>query len=323
MATGEEKAALILGRMPPELAEAVLTQLGPERASRLRPRVEEVRTNPTLQQSGDQALTDLRDLLRAVRTSQHLLTIPNTAESRTKPEAPNPGASAPPISEDPLADLKKLDPPILAAVLRGEHAPVVVLTLDCLPPEKAGDVLKLLAPSVRRETALRLGRTSARKPDLLREVARAVVHRARDLAGRAEDADPDANIKKLAGLLRNLDREDRKEILGTLDTQDPVVAEKIKKMLYVFEDLLKVEGRSLQDLLGQVDMRTLAVALRGAEADIKKKILENLSTRAGETLREELELLTSVTPAAVRQAQGTLVEVLQRMDQDGRLVFVE
>ncbi len=280
MPMGANKAAILLSQMPAEVVEAVLAKLDPSLAVRLRAQIQEIRKTPQPPQVLEQTLFELRDLFRSARREathakkQEPLAdefIPSsTAGQGVQPRnASLPESSAAPESpaklpvSDPVAELSQMAPAVLAAALRDERVPTAALVLSCVPIARAGEVLKLMPKEVRRELALSLGQAANRPLELLRTVAQAVVIKGRGLANRAEEMDEDAQVKKLAELLRNLERDDRKEILDSLVAKDPEAAEKVKKLIYLFEDLLRVENRSLQSLLSEVDMKTLALALAG------------------------------------------------------------
>jgi flagellar motor switch protein FliG len=225
--------------------------------------------------------------------------------------------------KDPLALLLELELPVLVAALRDERLPTVVLVLSSIPLAKATDVLKQLPPEVRRDATIRLGQAMNLNLELQRTVARAVVLKSRRLASNPENLDADARVKKLADLLRNLEREDRKQVLEALGQSDPETAAKVSGLLYVFEDILRIESRSLQALLAEIDMKTLAMALKDADEAIQAKVMDNLSMRARELLTEEMGLLSKVTPKQGRESQGQVVQVIQRLDQEDKLVMMD
>src|SRR5262249_50869617 len=175
----------------------------------------------------------------------------------SEPPVPVPHPPEGTADEDPLALLLELELPLLVAALRDEKLPTVVLVLSSLPLAKATEVLRQLAPEVRRDATLRLGRAANLNVELQRSVARAVVLKCRHLASHPESLDVDAGVKKLADLLRNLEREDRRQVLEALGQSDPEAAAKVKDLLYSFEDILRIESRSLQALLAEIDMKTL------------------------------------------------------------------
>jgi len=343
VATGEQKAALLLRSLPADVAESVLAHVEPAFAERLRARLRELEQAPLPSDHLQQALREFNDLLRIAPREISQAPLPTSSlidvyipsqgtqvqvesAALSEPPAadpPPPEIAEPAPNEDPLALLVELEVPVLAAALRDEKLPTVVLALSSLPLAKATDVLRQLPPEVRREAALRLGRAANLNVELQRTVARAVVAKSRRLASNPESLDVDARVKKLADLLRNLEREDRKQVLETLNQTDPETGAKVSGLLYVFEDILRIESRSLQALLAEIDMKTLALALKDADEAIQTKVTDNLSSRARELLMEEMGLLSKVSPKQVREAQGQIVQVIQRLDQEDKLVMME
>jgi flagellar motor switch protein FliG len=129
--------------------------------------------------------------------------------------------------------------------------------------------------------------------------------------------------KRMAALLRSLERTERMETLQALEESDAALAGRIKAMLYLFEDILRMENASIQKLLSEIDMRSLAAALFGAEPTIRDRIVANLSRRAQESLKEEIELTGKVPAAKVKQARQMLEEAMQRLDQRGEFNMME
>jgi len=339
VATGEQKAALLLRSLPTDVAESVLAHLEPSHADRLRARLRDLEQTPLPVDQLQQTLREFHDQMRiaprqvsAEQPANPLLTdvyvpsqaarvLVDLAEQTETPPPKEETALAP--DEDPLAELQELNVPVLVAALRDEKLPTVVLVLGSIPVEKAIEVLNLLPAENRCDATLRLGRAVNLNLDLQRTVARAVVLKGRRLASNPDSLDGDARVKKLADLLRNLEREDRNQVLEALTKSDADTAAKVKDLLYVFEDLLRIENRSLQALLAEIDMKTLAVALKKAEEAIAARVMDNLSMRARETLTEEMGLLGTINPKQVRESQGQVVQLIQRLDQEGKLAMME
>jgi flagellar motor switch protein FliG len=343
---GEERAALLLKILPGELAEAVLGRMVPENASRLRERM-----NAAPAAGSPQALQVLRGFVERVRRSLavpsgtptdefvgsplakamlHAIDTAPVSPSRTlssdSPEAKaDAGTDDSPDQEpggDPVRELRELGAARMAAVLRNERTPAVVVTLSCLTTADASDVLKRLPPERRREATLRLARGTP-AADLQRAVARAVVRRGKALGNDPAALEGDGTARKLAELLRGLERDDRKEVLEVLTRDDLATAEKVKALLYVFEDLLRIEDRSVQALLAEVEMKTLAQAMSGADEVMMTKVMNNLSQRARDTLTEEMGLLGKPRMTHVNEARNRVVVVIQRLDAEGKLVMME
>jgi flagellar motor switch protein FliG len=351
--TGEERALLLLRSLPPEAAEAVLARMDSDRAQRLRSAMKDAAAAPPVPAPAmASVLHDFVVKTRAVKQSAPqsavaVLAPPGDTPAPADQFEPSAAAQAlldtqtaqPPDADpaqtaqlmleraredrDPVAALAAMDPVLLAGALKEERVLTVVMALSSLPVAKIGDVLRRLTPEIRREAALRLGRAATVNPDLQRTVAQAVLKKSRELGADPAATDEDAQIRKLADLLRTLERTDRKEVLDTLTQRDPATAVKVKELLYVFEDILRIEDRSVQALLAEVEMKTLAIALKTAEDAIASKVMNNLSMRAKETLTEEMALLAKPPTAQVHQAQAEIVAVIQRLDGDGKLVMIE
>ena len=331
--TGIEKVALLLHTLPPESVEKVLAELGPERGQRLRRELENLRQQKGTPEGLDEVMREFEQLLR--QPDEEALTPPASPTPRqlaayrppSDPEIALPeeegGKDLSPLSGDPVRALESLPPGLLADLLQGEQAHTVSLVLNGLPPEKAGEVLKQLTPEMRRDVSVRLSRLSAGSPELLARIARVLLQKSHALGGKRGDTSADAKYEKMASMLRCLEKTERTEVLAALEENEPETGRRIKELLYQFEDLLRIQDRSMQKLLSEIDSKTLSVALKGANQAISEKLMNNLSKRARESLKEEMEFVGMVPLAQVRQAQKALVDVIQRLDQAGELIMDE
>lgn len=315
--TGEDKVALLLNSLPPDVAEDVLTQLGPGQTGPLRARMRRLEEAPPPPEVVEQLLRGFAELLESAGDTYE--------PGRATVAAATPAAesSEPASASDPIAGLGEVSPDHLAVALRGESLPTVSLVLSCLDATQAGEVLKRLPPEVRRDVSVRLGRPLSANPELVRTVARAVLLKCRGLGSGPAVLSEDAKARKLAEMLRLLERTDRAEVLAALEQDDADTAARVKDLLYCFEDLLRIEDRSVQKLLGEFDAKTLALALKGAADEIREKVMNNLSKRARETLNEEIGFLGTVPSSQLKQAQKLVVDAIQRLDQAGELVMLE
>ncbi len=191
-----------------------------------------------------------------------------------------------------------------------------------MDPDRAGEVLKRLHPEMRRAVSVQLGKEVAVNPDLVSRIIRTVLAKCRTLA-EAPPAASGNRFKRMAEMLRRLEKPDRMEVLAALEQNDAQTAAQVKEFLYSFDDLLIIEDRSMQKLLAEIDSKSLASALKGASDPIKEKVRNNLSKRARETLNEEMELLGALPPPAILQAQKSVVDVIQRLDQAGELTMLQ
>lgn len=331
--TGLEKAAVLLNSLSPQVTEKVLAQMPARQADQVRQEIAKISLHPDLSAATARVLEEAAAALAsppAVASPARPAAPPKLAAPTIDvriDDTPEP-ANAPPVppaSSDPFQAIAALAPKVLAFALETENARTIALLMNRLDVEKAGQVYKLLSATKRKEVSLRFTDAMAISDDLLRHIALAVVNKCRDM-GPAPAIETNAQAdreKRMAGLLRGLERAERMETLAALEEVDPPLVARLKAMLYQFEDLLSVENTSIQKILAEVDMKTLAMALRESPAEIIDKITMNLSRRAQEALKEERELIGSASNAKIRQARQAIEEAMMRLDQRGELVMVE
>jgi flagellar motor switch protein FliG len=324
-ATGEEKAAILLNSLPPEVAEGLLARLGPERGGRVRAQMQRFEQSPQPPEVLDQALEEVTQLLRqssgdSVEISAQARAAAAYQESQ-KPEAQSEETEAAPAAGDHAGQLRQLKDELLANTLEGEQPRTIALVLNLLDAKQAGAVLKQLPAEVRRAVSVQLSQATAPSMDLVQRIAEALLIKSQSRKDTPVVEAGDAKFKKMAEMLRPLEKEDRLDMLAAIEEKDPETAARLKEYLYQFEDLLLIEDRSMQKLLSEIDSKSLATSLKGASDEIRDKVLRNLSQRARDALSEEMEFLGSVPTKQVREAQKAVVEVIQRLDQAGELVM--
>jgi flagellar motor switch protein FliG len=304
----------------------VLAALGQPRSERLRTELGKLRQQETPPHEVDEVVREFEELLRQVDAPppaplpRPVAAYRPPAEEKKPPsEEPEP----PSTPSDPVEELHSLSPEMLAVALQGEQAHTIALVLNDLPPEKAGETLQRLTPEMRCEVSVRLSRLSNSSPELLTRIARALIQKRHTTASKRTDTSADAKYKKMASMLRSLDEAELMEVLNTLEEHEPETARRVKELLWRFEDLLRIHDRSLQKLLAEIDSKTLSVALKGANEAIIEKLMANMSKRACETLKEEMEFVGMVPLPQVRQAQKVVVDAIQRLDQAGELMMIE
>jgi flagellar motor switch protein FliG len=325
---GEEKAAVILLHLDPRVMEAVLNRLGPDRGGRLRAQVQRLRQSPQLPTFLDQVWKELEAGMKGKPgSSNDAPPRPGAAPPAPSPrEEPRPEAqrykavsdAAAAEAKDPLKALNHLSPELLARALEGENARPVALVLSYLEVDQAGEVFKRLPSEVRRDVSVLL--TSPLPGiDVARRIAQALLEKARSLGEAAPPPGADDRARKLAEMLRLLGKADRMELLAVMQERDSAAAAAVREYLYLFEDLLSLDNRSVQKVLGEIDPKGLAMALKDASPEITAKVLTNLSKRAGEVVKEEMEFLSSAPADQVRQAQKAITDIIQRLDLAGEL----
>lgn len=335
---GENKIAILLTSLPRPAAESVLARLGPDRESRLRQLMDQVRTefSPELV---DDVLGELEDAL--LQASRNLPARPRLAadtlpdEDEYVPSTPPAGprllesdkpsatttregvSPAPGSLEDAIAELRSLDGDQLALALEGEHPRGVATVLSCLDPTRACAALMRLPPDLRKDVFSRLGQTTGGAGDVSLRIIRAIVAKCRAATETADKSDGGDKARMMADILKSMERAERLELMHALAERDDALAASVRESLYVFDDLAQMQGQAMQKLLAEIEPKTLAAALQNAPEDIVKNVMANLSKRARESLTEEMSFLDSISTAQIQQSRKVIVDVIQRMDQTG------
>jgi flagellar motor switch protein FliG len=305
-APADDVAVLLLRLMPAEVGEAILSRLGAAEAARLRARL---RTESSAPAPGpgsevDAALAHFFDLQRIVE------------RPAPAPSSPPPEPEAPPT---PAEEIRALPPQTLARALDGEQPGTVALVLSCLEPAAAGQVIQRMPLEMRAEVAVRMTKLGTRNPTLLDQLVKAVAEKGRRLRDLPREPSQDELIANLADMLRAVPRAERLPVLKKIEAADPDLAAKVTEKLYRIEDLLRIPDRQMQTLLGKLDVKTLALALKGADPAVMTKVSANMSSRSREVLSDESELLGSVPASRVREAQAKVIAAVRKGEEDGEI----
>jgi len=218
-----------------------------------------------------------------------------------------------------LESLQKADPQQLAKFLEVEHPQTIALILAHLHARQASALLMRLPEDTRAEVIKRLARLRQFSPEVAEKVSLALNKRLESLGEQSRRAY--AGFKGAADLLNQLDQATGKAILEAIEKDDPKMALGIRNLMFTFEDLLGVPEAGIRELLGQLDKKTLAMALRGASEDVKNLMFKCMSSRAVDMLKEDMEVLGPVRTKDVNQAQREIVEVARKLEAEGKLVL--
>ncbi len=219
------------------------------------------------------------------------------------------------VQASPFQFLRQHEPSEIAPHLRDEHPQTVALILAHLPPKFAARVLEGLELGVQSDVALRIATLDRTSPDVIARVEEALQSRLGNLA-RSRDSEQ-GGVKDLASMLNNADRHTEQSILGALEERDAELAERVRELMFVFEDIVTLDQRAVQEILRQVDMKQVAVALKGVGDDVRETVERILSERARESLSEEIELLGPVRIREVEAAQGEVVRRIRQLEDEG------
>jgi len=229
---------------------------------------------------------------------------------------------------DPFITIRSADVRTLAAVLETEHPQAVAIVLSELPPRKSSEVLGLLGEGVRVSAISRMTGIGSVTPEAKARIAQMVRQRmesmgSRGQSGAAMQARPEQSLRKVAVIVRNLDKEIRDGVLEAIQQKDKEAGEKVTNLMILWEDIPQVGDRSLQQALRGIEERQLALALHEAPEEMAHKIKSNISERAAAMVDEEASLMSSPKKEDVREARERVVGALRELNQKGELSFEE
>jgi flagellar motor switch protein FliG len=223
------------------------------------------------------------------------------------------------LSVGQLDSLQKADPQQLAKFLEGEHPQTIALILAHLDGKQASALLMKLPEQVRAQSVKRLAQLRQFSPEMAEKVS--VVLNRRLLSLGEQSRKTYAGFKSVADVMNRLEPAAAKTILENIEQDDPKTAINIRNLMFTFEDLLGVADVSVREWLGSMDKKTLALALKGASADLKDHVFRAMSSRAVEMLKEDMEALGPVRGKDVTQAQQEAVTLLRKLEADGKVTL--
>jgi flagellar motor switch protein FliG len=224
------------------------------------------------------------------------------------------------LQSAPFEFLRKADPRLILGFIRDEHPQTIALVLAYMTADAASLVLSGLSEEMQREVAVRVATMDRTTPDIVASVESALERRLSSVIQQG-DLSSVGGVQTLVDLLNRSDRATERLIFEGLENHDEMLADEVRSMMFVFEDILTLDDRSVQQVLRQVDSKDLALALKGVREEVRRKILDNISSRAAENLSEEIEMLGAVRLKAVEEAQGAVVRVIRALEEAGQIVL--
>lgn len=224
------------------------------------------------------------------------------------------------IQVSPFEFLRRTDAAQILNVIANEHPQTVALILAYLPPETAAQVVSALPEELQAEVAMRIALMDRTAPEVIREIERVLERKLSAVIN--QDFTTAGGLRALVDLLNQVDRATERTILEALDDQNPELADEVRRMMFLFEDIVLLDDRSIQQVLREVDAKELGVALKGTSDEVKDKIFRNMSERAAAIVREDLEFMGPVRVKQVEEAQQKIVAVIRRLEEAGQVVIV-
>ena len=224
------------------------------------------------------------------------------------------------IMETPFEFLRRADAREILSFLGEEHPQTVALVLAHLNADQAATVLSGLPEEQQGEVALRIAMMDRTSPEVINQVEGIMKRKAGQLLNNNEMS-VTGGLQPLIDILNRSDRATEKLILDNLERQNPQLAEEVRSRMFVFEDIVTLDDRSIQMVLREIDSKALALALKGVRDEVKDKILRNMSSRAAENLDEEIELLGPTRLKQIEESQSAIVRVIRKLEETGQIVI--
>ncbi|MGN0940089.1 MAG: flagellar motor switch protein FliG [Selenomonadaceae bacterium] len=218
----------------------------------------------------------------------------------------------------PFDFLKKTDPSQLLNFIQNEHPQTIALIMAYLDPDQAATILASLSQERQAEVAKRIAIMDRTSPDVIREVERVLERKLSSLV--TQDFTTAGGVKAIVEVLNRVDRTTEKTIIETLEVDNPELTEEIKRLMFVFEDIVMLDDRSLQMVLREVDTKDLSLALKATTQEVAAKVYKNMSKRAADMLKEEIEFMGPVKIRDVEEAQQKIVNVIRNLEDKGEIV---
>lgn len=218
-----------------------------------------------------------------------------------------------------LDSLELVDAKTLANFIRNEHPQTIALILAHLDPKKCGEVLKLLPESLHTEILIRIANLESVAPEVIEELDDVLRNEIQALG--AISTHKIGGVEPLASMLNVMDKATSEHMLDGLEERDPELAEEIRQLMFVFDDLVKIDDRGIQELIKNVPNDKWKLALKTATEGVVNLIFKNMSERAAKMLKEDMEAMPSVRLSDVEAAQAEILQVARKLEEEGKIII--
>ncbi len=210
--------------------------------------------------------------------------------------------------------LENVDPKQLVKFIQNEHPQTIAIILAHLDQSTAAEVLSLLPKELQADVTLRMASLENVSPTVIKHVSEILESKMESVSGSNIEL---GGIRKVSEIINRMGRVESKALIDSIAEHNPELASQIRDMMFVFEDIIKLSDSDIQELLKHIDKKDLILALKGASDELKEKFFKNMSSRAAETLKEELEFLGAVKVKDVEKAQKVIVDIVRKLDEEG------
>ncbi|MDR1686723.1 MAG: flagellar motor switch protein FliG [Desulfovibrio sp.] len=318
---GAKKTAVLLLTMGEQFAAEVFKRMNRDELAAVSKAMLQMETVPkelveAVLREYYHALVTGRELVRGGQDAVKRLLLPNVDSDTAKYVSDYLELDTGPV---PFRGIGKVSTKILAQILRNEHPQTLALILGNLPTDQAADLLTKLPTGVRSEILIRLANLESVPEDMLMAVDRVLESQLIAMGGK--EGKKVGGINSVAEILNAVDRATEEEVLAEIEETSSSMAEEIRNLMFVFEDVKGLEDRSVREILKEISNEDLTMALRGATDDMKALFFRNMSERAGNMIREDLEIMGPTRLSDVEAAQQNIVKVVRKLEGEGRIMI--
>jgi len=319
---GFEKAAILLNYLGPNAAKKLLRRMDDGDIRKLltvmgKFRIVPIAVTKRILEEYYELISESADYIFSDQVTNKDTVVDALGEERARGVLGHLNVSA--STRPSLESLEQVDAKSLANFLIHEHPQTVSVILAHLEPEKKGEVLKRLPEALQAEVVLRMANLDHVAPELIKEVDRVLKDELANL-GTVEQAAL-GGVQPVAEMLNVMDKNTEKAIMSRIEERDPILAEEIRKLMFVFEDIVKIDDKGIQTLLKEVPNDKLLLALKTSNEEIRNKIFKNISQRAAQMLKDDLSNMGPSRLSDVEQAQVEIVNVARKLEGEGKILI--
>lgn len=319
--TGKQKAAILLISLGPDVSASIYKHLSEDEIEQLTLEISSVRkVEPSLKEAvlhEFEQITLAQNYLEKGGVSYAKQVLEKALGPEQAMMIINRLTSS--LQVRPFDFARKADPMQLLNFIQHEHPQTIALILSYLEPPQAGQILSSLPQERQADIARRIATMGSTSPEVINEVEQILERKLS--ATVTQDYTQTGGLEAVVEVLNGVDRATEKIIIDTLEIQDPALAEEIKQRMFVFEDIVTLDNRSIQRVIRDVENDDLLLGLKVASEEVKSIIFKNMSSRMVETFKEEMEFMGPVRLKDVEEAQSRIVAAIRRLEDAGEIVL--
>lgn len=218
----------------------------------------------------------------------------------------------------PFEFIRKADPNQLLNYIQNEHPQTIALILSYLSPSQAAQILSSLPLEKQSDVTRRIATMDRTSPEVIREIESILESKFSNIL--TQDYTTTGGIQSVVDILNSVDRGTEKHIMEELDAKDAELSEEIRRRMFVFEDIIILDNRSIQRIIREIDNSQWAIALKGASEEVKEVVFSNMSKRLSEMIKEDIEFMGPVRIRDIEDAQQNIVNVIRKLEEDGEII---